>query len=465
MSATLSPPSSASIGMIEAPVKLSQNQQRVIDTALRMIHARQGGFLFVEGRAGVGKSVTLRKLRESCRAVVCAPTGLAALNVGGATVHRTFGLKVGRIDPNKQKAARYPEALRSCDVIVIDEISMVRADMIGGINACLQKTLHNSLPFGGKPVVAFGDMCQLEPVVQQDDKDWMESTFQSHFWFDGHVFNPGPQNLLSMPSMEIQRIELSEVFRQQGNPEFIDALNAVRIGDPSGLEFLNRRAHVNPAGTPVILTFTNKKAEAMNASRLAHIDEEEKTFVAEVTGDFPDSDFPCPTPLSLKVGAQVMITRNMIIDDCERVVNGDVGEVIGFIMRGPVVKLRDGRVLCVPKAMWEKKGYAKDAETGETEEVIEGTFTQIPLKLAWSLTVHKLQGATLESAIIEAEGKAFAHGQLYVACSRVKSFEGLYLRRRLGFEDLKVNERIREWCGLPEFKAAPIPTLDAGAFL
>ena len=457
-------------------IELSTSQQSAIDIAVAAIRARKPSFTFVTGKAGTGKSTVLRHIRKQARLIVCAPTGLAAVNVRGETVHRFFGLKKGPLPRSKVGANRNKlEIIERADAIVVDEISMVRVDCLDAISTCLQKTLGNKLPFGGKPVIAFGDMWQLEPVVTDDVSEWLSRNYPSQFWFDAKVFGQpgGGQTAFTMDGDEepeatlpIQTVELLEVFRQIGNPEFIDALNASRVGDPSGLAYLNQRAMTSiPVGeAPISLTFTNKKADAINASRLNSLVGDSKVYTATITGEFDAKDIPVPQELHLKVGAQVMVAKNMVSFDGDFVCNGAVGEVVEFLSDGPLVALRDGRMVVVSPASWESVGYVFDAKKNEIEEDIKGEFIQIPLKLAWAITTHKSQGQTLDSAVLEMEIPAFAHGQLYVALSRVKRFDGLFLRRRLSPSDLITNQRVRDFCGIPAAAAKPHKQIKSGAF-
>ncbi|AIE83508.1 DEAD/DEAH box helicase [Fimbriimonas ginsengisoli] len=447
----------------EPEIVLSEDQQRAIDLIMEAAKEKQGRFIFVTGKAGTGKSTVLKKIRDRARCLVAAPTGLAAVNVGGMTIHRLFGLKIGPQSRNKVNAMRHPEIAAAADLIVLDEISMVRADVLDAINVCLQKSLRNKLPFGGKTVVAIGDMWQLEPVVKEDEREWIEKKFGSPFWFDAEVFRalPAQGELGEAPSegISIETCELTQVFRQIGDPDLITALNAIRIGDPSGLAFLNQRVGIQaPLGEePVVLTFGNAKAAAINRSRLASLTTESKVYTAAIGGEFDERDMPVDNEITLKIGAQVMFARNTVDEWGVQVSNGTVGEVVGFERNGPRIKLRNGNEIVATPLEWKKIRYAIDLKEGEkiTEEVA-GSFSQVPLKLAWAITTHKAQGQTLDSALLELEMKAFAHGQLYVALSRVRTLAGLYLRRGLNADDLIVNDRVREFCGVPKPEAVAV---------
>jgi ATP-dependent DNA helicase PIF1 len=454
-----------------AELVLSPSQESALVSCVAA--AKEGGrFVFLTGEAGTGKSTVLRELRKRARCVVCAPTGIAAVNVGGETIHRMFGLGIGPKTKKECRAANREKAvvLRHCDAIVIDEVSMVRADLLDAISWTLQKTLHNDLPFGGKTVIGIGDMLQLEPVVGEEEQDFMERRYASHFWMDARVFAFSGQPTIdgeTLAQIQIERLELTEIFRQS-DPDYIENLNKIRIGDPSGIEYFNSRVGADPGDLDLVsIVHTNAKAKAINASRLSLIRSEPTIYRALVTGEFDaEKEGPAPSLLELKVGAQVMFTRNIVDDFGGMVANGTVGKVVELGPSAPVVEVAGTheRVLASP-VTWGKNRYGFDLKTEELTQVEVGSFTQVPLKLAWAITVHKSQGQTLEAAVLEMEGQAFAHGQMYVALSRVKSPEGLFLRRRITHKDACVHPRVREFEGLPEFAPAIAASLDMGCLL
>ena len=429
-----------------------------------------GRFVFVTGKAGSGKSTVLRALRDSgMQMVVCAPTGLAALNVGGQTLHSTFRLETGPNFPEKAKTieSRRLAPISAADAIVIDEISMVRADVIDTIDVALRRSINPDLPFGGKTLIAFGDLWQLEPVAKAEDWKLLKPDYRSPFFFDAQVFRGGRDGLLDkIPAAELELVALNEVHRQSGDPEFTDALNSVRYGDTDHLPYLNQFAGSRPDPTELvpILTFTNDRAESVNAQQLERLLGESQTYEAEIEGTF-GRELPCMKTLELRVGARVMAIKN--VTDYEagvRVVNGDVGEVIEFRQGVPIVEFRDGRVWNALPEAWEKvsfsvKGSGKDREV---TRVAEASVKQIPLKLAWGITVHKSQGQTLGAVELELETRSRSHGQLYVALSRVRSSSGLYLRRPLRAQDIVVNRRVQEFFGhVPDRFESPVPSLFA----
>ena len=435
------------MNVVDQSVALSPGQKRALDSCIDA--ARNGGrFLFLTGAAGTGKSTVLAELRKAIRCVVLAPTGLAAINVGGMTVHRFFKFGIGCMTVDKAGAVRdRRQLLRNVQAIVIDEISMVRADLLDAVSWSLQKTLGNREPFGGLTVIAVGDMWQLEPVVTERERPFVEERYASPFWFDAGVFTGG-RNLFGKDDgrVEIETVELAEVFRQR-DPEFLDALNAIRIGSASGLAYFNDRGGRAPEGCPSIV-YTNRKAEAVNGGRLHALPSDIRTFDAEIEGDWKPNEYPAPESLSLAVGARVMCTRNTVIGDGEYVANGALGYLRAFLQGQPVVQFDDGRVSSFPPAVWEQIGVQYDPKEDKLVETVVGRFSQSPLKLAWAITAHKSQGQTLAQASLEMETQSRTHGQLYVALSRVRAVDGLYIRRRLTPADLVVSPRVREFCGL-----------------
>lgn len=435
------------LGTIQHEVVLSDEQSAAIQTIL----GAKSGVFFLTGKAGTGKSTVLRALTAKAQGIVLAPTGLAAVNVGGMTIHRFFGLPIGPLTRKKCHPMNDMDALivSRADFIAIDEVSMVRADLMDAVDACLQLTLQNSEPFGGKKIVVIGDMWQLEPVVSEQEREWLNKNYQSPFWFDAHVFAGG--NLFEGHRAEVIQCELTEIHRQRGDIEFISALNAIRKGNTSGLFLFNQRADIPPIGDPVSLTFTNPKADMINQTRLTALQSDAKTYYADIDGEFGNRDMPSAAELLLKVGAQVMCVRNLYdISTGDIIANGSVGEVIELRERGVLVAFRDGRTTIVEPAHWMKHRYTFDLSTNEIGTSVEGHFSQIPLKLAWAVTVHKSQGQTLDSAVLELERRAFAHGQLYVALSRVTNLNGLFLRRKLNAGDIVVSPRVRTYCLLTD---------------
>lgn len=403
---------------------------------------RSSGLLFVTGKAGTGKSTILRELRRSMNLVVLSPTGLAALNVGGQTIHSFFKLGIGVQKPGRTNSLRQStvEVIKRCDAIVIDEISMVRADLLDAIDRSLQHEMGCDLPFGGIPIIAFGDMFQLEPVVRDGaEVRFMADQYQSHFWFDSRVAR----------RCGVDMISLNEVFRQKGDDRFINALNDVRVGAIKSLPIINSRHCPGSEldDDSLFLTFSNSHAERRNRQMLAKIDGESELYIANASENF-NREAPVEKELKLKIGAKVMICKNMQCRDRELVANGSVGTVID-LGEAPVVELEDGRLIDCEKQTWEAIEYefksGKSKGSGELSEVAVASFEQIPLKLAWAITVHKSQGQTLDRAHLTLEMPAFSHGQVYVALSRVRSMDGLTVGRAIRERDLIVNRRVLEF--------------------
>jgi ATP-dependent DNA helicase PIF1 len=392
----------------------------------------EDGHLFVTGRAGTGKSTLLGAIRDmlDCEMVVLAPTGLAAVNIGGQTVHSFFGLPPRLIQPQDIKRSRNGRVMRRLDLIVIDEVSMVRSDLMWAIDQSLRLNRGRARePFGGCRLILFGDLHQLPPVVQEAEvAGHLEFNHGGPFFFSVDSLSEGAGTAL---------LELSQVFRQS-DEALIGVLNRIREGeaDQSDLDALNER--VSPIrtlseGDPyVILTPTNAAAQRINVAYLDALSSEARAYEAGLTGEFSQSVHPTDTRLMLKEGAKVIMLRN---DPDRRWVNGSIARV---------TRLTEDRVWIeinrkeheVEQVEWEQRRYAFDKSTEKVVETVVGTFTQFPLRLAWALTIHKSQGLTLDSAYIDFGRGTFAHGQAYVALSRCRSLEGLALARPLRPRDI-----------------------------
>lgn len=416
-------------------------------TTLRLLSESQEN-LFITGRAGTGKSTLLSYFHRTTSQshVVLAPTGVAAINVGGSTIHSFFGFKPNiTIDKawsmgGKTKKA---EIYRNLSLIIIDEISMVRADLLDCIDAFLRRVCLNTSPFGGKRVVFFGDLYQLPPVVTKDEEAIFRARYHSPFFFSADV----------MTRTALTYIELNQIYRQTDD-EFIEILNSLREGklSLSHLDLLNARVSPEYAPPPeeyvVNLTGTNKNAEYYNAYQLQSLPVEEYIFSAISTGRFDSRSEPAPRELCLKIGAQVMFTAN---DREKRFVNGTVGRVeeIGYENNQPIisVRLRNKKLIDVSPTTWEMFSYDYSEKSRKITSDVVGTYTQIPLILAWAVTVHKAQGKTFDRVIIDLP-QSFAHGQTYVALSRATSLGGLYLRRPITNHHIITDPIIKSWVSL-----------------
>lgn len=400
----------------------------------RIEHTRE--HIFVTGRAGTGKSTILNHLAWNTSKIiaVCAPTGVAALNVGGQTIHSLLRLPTGVIaDQELDQPAELKKMLASIDTLVIDEISMVSADLMDAIDRSLRLARgkrHD--PFGGAQIIMFGDPYQLPPVPPRDphERAYFHDTYRSLWFFDAKVWGSAP----------ISAIELKEVHRQRDD-RFKQILGAVRHGvvEADQAEELNA-AGSRPAPLDVItLATTNAVVNRINAERLAEIKGTPLKAVAEINGEFRENTYPADEVLELKPGAQVMFLRN---DSDGRWVNGTIGTVSRVDGTVWVEVAGSDEEFEVEPTTWERYRYRYDADTKKLEKEVVAEFEQFPLRLAWAVTVHKSQGHTYDSAIIDLGPRAFSAGQTYVALSRVRSLDGLYLRRPLQPRDVIVDPNV-----------------------
>jgi hypothetical protein len=417
-------------------------------TALRFINST-GRHIFLTGKAGTGKTTFLRDLafRTHKQMAIVAPTGIAALNAGGTTIHSQFLLPFGMFIPDRNYseqpaeganwytetvlAKRHPlnsvrkQVLRSIDLLVIDEVSMLRADLLDAIDYRLRSVRGNfRQSFGGVQLLLIGDLYQLPPVVKREEESFLRMYYNSVWFFESRALQEDG----------FVYIELDRIFRQSDN-EFISILNNLRVNriTEEDIASLNEYYH-SPEDlyeTTGIITLTthNYRADDMNSRALRSLDSDSKFFEATITGDFPESMYPVLQKLELRTGAQIMFTRN----DSEEgaYYNGKLANVTRISGDEITVALEGTRKLyTLKKSTWENKKYQVNPDTKELEEDIVGTFEQYPVKLAWAITVHKSQGLTFDKAIIDV-GQAFADGQVYVALSRLRSIDGLILRTKV----------------------------------
>lgn len=383
--------------------------------------------LFITGRAGTGKSTLLSYFIAQTRkkAVVLAPTGVAALNVGGVTIHSFFGFKPGiTIQEAKQIASRAAkdELWKQIDLIIIDEISMVRADLLDCVDMFLRTVLKKKRPFGGLQMVFIGDLYQLSPVVTSSDREHFGQLYDSPYFFASQV--------MTQSTFEMEVIELEKIYRQH-DPLFIDFLNAVRnkTVEESHLDFINQRVNpdfsIDETGY-VYLTTINRAADEINNTRLSLIESPAVAFDALIKGEFDTDVTPAARQLILKQGAQVMFLVN---NPDGMWVNGTIGHVKEVDQEHVLVETDDGVEVNVEPYKWNLYQYVYDKKAKTLEKENIGTFTQLPLQLAWAVTIHKSQGKTFDRAVIDLQRGTFAHGQAYVALSRCRSFEGIVLTR------------------------------------
>lgn len=417
------------------------------DTRLAMELVRRGRSFFITGKAGTGKTTLLKKIVAEFRAngkniAITAPTGVAAKNAEGQTLHSMFGLTTAMYIPGKMRMRfRLDDAsekvVKKLDVLIIDEISMVRCDLMDMVDLTLQHYKGNKKPFGGIQVVFFGDLFQLPPVVTEDDEEHLYSHYPNRYFFSSDVITKYPFPLL----------ELNKVHRQE-DPVFVNILNHIREGKylASDRDVLNKR--LKPGYEPseresaVYLRTRNKKVWGHNMGKLEKLPGDDVPFTAYIDGIFPKEQYPTDYELKLKIGAKVMLLRND--HDGLKYVNGTQG-VISSIYDGVIrVKTDEGDLISVERSTWELYNYVYNKETKIIEPIVIGSFTQYPLKLAWAVTIHKSQGMTFDKAIVDAK-QAFAPGQVYVALSRCRSLEGLTLTTKISERDIMVDPIVVEY--------------------
>lgn len=402
--------------------------------------------VYLTGKAGTGKTTFLHKLKEVSpkRMVVVAPTGVAAINAGGVTIHSFFQLPFGPLLPGRLEEKgkegtdsrvrkfnkRKINLIRSLDLLVIDEISMVRADLLDGIDTVLRQYKNKTLPFGGVQMLMIGDLQQLPPVIKEDEWAFLKQYYETGFFFSSKAFNQS----------KAVTIELKHIYRQQDDA-FIKILNEIRDDklSPESVRKLNER--YIPGFSPekddgyIILTTHNATANRINEEQLKKVKTPLHTFEAEVSGQFPEYSYPADQFLSLKEGAQVMFIKNDSSPE-KRYYNGKIGVVTQIDENGIYVKSKDEEYpILVDHERWENIKYTIDDSTREIAEEVSGIFLQYPLRLSWAITIHKSQGLTFEKAVIDANA-AFAHGQTYVALSRCKTLEGLILRSSISSDSI-----------------------------
>lgn len=402
--------------------------------------------LFITGRAGTGKSTLLNHLswNTSKQIVIAAPTGVAALNVGGQTIHSLFRLPIGVIaDHVIDQPDSVRKILNTIDTLVIDEVSMVNADLMDAIDRSLRQARqrpHDT--FGGVQIVLFGDPYQLAPVPgDSDERAYFADTYRSLWFFDAKVWRDA----------DLRIFELTEIHRQH-DADFKHMLNAVRHGQVTAeiAGALNAAgARTPPTEGVITLATRNDAVNRINAAALKRLSGRALTAKAEVTGDFGGRTFPADETLELKVGAQVMFLRNDAgHEGGPRWVNGSIGTVTKI--DSTVFVDIDGEIHEVEPAIWEKFKYSYDPTTKKLSKDVVAEFTQFPLRLAWAVTIHKSQGATYERAIVDLGARVFSPGQTYVALSRLTSLDGLYLSRPLRPSDIIVDPNVRRFMQIPE---------------
>nr|MBS0036651.1 AAA family ATPase [Saprospiraceae bacterium] len=411
--------------------------------AMDLIENSGNAPVFVTGSAGTGKSTLLKLYRDSTADnVVClAPTGVAALNIVGQTIHSFFAFPPRLLQPGEFKIWKNKRLIKKLDTIIIDEISMVRADLMDGIDYYLRAVRKSEVPFGGVKMVFFGDLFQLPPIVRGAvESDYFNTEFETPYFFSAHVFQ----------EVGLKVCELREVFRQT-DKELVKLLNRIRTHtfDREDLEVINQCVDPTFVLPDLCITLAgrNDVVSAINRQKLAEIEAEPKLYPAKVKGKFPPNSFPTDQVLSLKEGAQVIFLRN---DPEFKFVNGTLGKVMEVGKDHVLVSVSDENgktdLIEVEPFKWDMIEYKFDATSKAVKSKSIGEFVQYPLKLAWALTIHKSQGKTFDRVYIDlSKGGAFESGQAYVALSRCRTKEGIVLKRPILPGDIKIDHRISEF--------------------
>jgi len=424
--------------------------------ALNLIqYTRQS--VFLTGKAGTGKSTFLKYICENIRKkhVVLAPTGIAAINAGGSTLHSffklpfypllpddpNFSLQGGRIHEFLKYRSAHRKLIKEIELVIIDEISMVRADIIDFVDRVLRIYSNNMRePFGGKQILLVGDVYQLEPVIKNDEREILNRFYPSPFFFSARVFN----------EIDLVSIELTKVYRQT-DKVFVSVLDHIRnnTAGAADLQLLNTRynTRIEESEEDMYITLATRRdnVDFINEKKLAELPGDPVIFKGEITGDFPESSLPTQKDLVLKVGAQIIFIKN---DYERRWVNGTIGVISGIDEEGTIYVLTDdGKECDVNKDSWRNIRYVYNEKEKRIEEEELGAFMQYPIRLAWAITVHKSQGLTFSRVVVDFSGGVFAGGQAYVALSRCTSLEGIQLKKQISRGDIFVRQEIVDFAG------------------
>ena len=401
--------------------------------------------VFLTGKAGTGKTTFLHYIRNHVdkNVIVAAPTGVVAINAGGVTLHSLFQLPFEPFIPNFEGKKKLDyhfklrkskiDMFRELDLLIIDEVSMLRADMLDAIDNTLRRFRNSSQPFGGVQLLLIGDMFQLPPVVQQQEWEELKHYYPTPFFFHAQAL----ENNLPL------YIELKTIYRQS-DQRFIDILNNIRNNRATKTDLDTLNARYNPTfklpkdDRYVVLCTHNYKADKINAEELAALESERISFEGKVQGDFAENSYPTDFSLTLKVGAQIMFIRNDSGEN-RRYYNGKLATVSYLSEEKIFVQFEDGSELELEKETWRNVRYSLNADSGDIEEEELGAFIQYPIRLAWAITIHKSQGLTFDRVVIDA-GQAFAGGQVYVALSRCTSLDGIVLYSRITPQSIHTDE-------------------------
>ena len=413
-----------------------------LEDILELLEEETQHFIYLTGAAGTGKTTLIERVKDESllKKMVVAPTGVAALNIGGSTINSAFRIGFDTFPViQESKDPRFKKLLKNLELLIIDEISMVRAPMLDAISETLQIHRNSSKPFGGIHVLACGDLFQLPPVVKENEESAIFERYGSVYFFSADNFKAIEKPIF---------FELVSSFRQQDDKEFYNLLNNVRLGKnlESSINMINKTCHNPEFDTESSLIITSRKyrAEQINDEMLSRIDGPVTAAKSKEQGELNENDLPAPRELRVKEDAKVMFIKN---DPDGRWVNGTIGVVIDCSDKNKkVIKVKvDKEVFKVKREEWNKVRYVYDEYNDEMEEEVVSSFKQFPLKLGWAVTIHKAQGLTLDSCSVDLGEGAFATGQAYVALSRCKTLDSLNLYRELKVQDALVDPDIQDF--------------------
>lgn len=417
----------------------NKEQQKAYDLV-----AKTNTSLFITGKAGTGKTTFVKRIQKEINKnfLVLAPTGIAAITVGGQTIHSFFRFPLDVITPETELELPYQKAylLEKVDTIIVDEASMVRCDLVDAMDRMLRLAFSTNQAFGGKQIIFVGDLCQLPPVVKKEDQEIL-SRYYGHgmpFFYKAHV----------LKNMNLPKIEFSKVYRQT-DEDFISILNKMRTGSVTtqDLMLINNNVCKPDDDDDLFITLTayNKVAENINDRKLDELDGEEYHYIGSKYGVFNERDCPAPLALRLKKGAQVIVCKNNSVPNCPDCVNGTLATVVDLDDDFIKIMLKNGHQVEVPKVTWINYERVRNEETGKLEKCEVGSFEQYPLKLAWAITIHKSQGMTFDRMHLDLSHGVFTSGQAYVAISRMRSLEGLTLSNEIKPHHIMVHPEVQEF--------------------